>query len=262
MGLPSLPDAQHLQLEDLLPELQPRKVTAQRRKANKLKRRKNAKSVHRVGGGEVGLGLSAHHAWTDGVGLSINYRHGDPPSHQEKGVVYQRWLTVCRGRFKREKWLEHTTDERVDPAAAAAERAEQEARRREWAERVAREAFAASAREQGRVLTDAERKEQEKEVGWENERGWMWKGRPSSLRKDLPLPIVAGGDPGGANRVFFAVRDTHLMDTEPRPTPLGPRAVRQGELECEFPTVVAAAGLTHGLGTTLCEVQIAVPKCQ
>jgi hypothetical protein len=50
------------------------------------------------------------------------------------------------------------------------------------------DAVAASAREQERVLTDAERIEQEKEVGWENEQGWMWKGRPSSLRKDLPLP--------------------------------------------------------------------------
>ena len=47
------------------------------------------------------------------------------------------------------------------------------------------------------------------------------------------------------------------MDSESRPTPLGPRAVRQGELECEFPTVVAAAGFTLRLGTTLCEIQIA-----
>jgi len=126
-------NAFEVHLEELLPQLSARAVTARRHEAQKKKRgtqlsrqnqkkqhgkvssgrkkkpgsRKNRTAAHGCGGGSVAKGMVAHSIATDGVALSIYYRHEKDVAGAEKTPqqLVAEWKDGVGDSFEEEKWV-------------------------------------------------------------------------------------------------------------------------------------------------------------
>jgi len=204
-GTPKPPGNNEVHLEEMLPELLPEQVTQRRKEANQLRRQHEEKRKikgHGLGGGVVAAQKLPSSFSTDGVGLCIHYRNEPRPKNQEREEAYERWLAECVQPFDEGMWLSPSADASLDATAAAAEQEERAGKRTAAVERMtARMAASVAAREaEGEEGEDKERwrrvkkqqREEDEEKVWEEEQGWIWKGRPPGLRKEFsraPPPL-------------------------------------------------------------------------
>ncbi|KAF5825945.1 hypothetical protein DUNSADRAFT_5721 [Dunaliella salina] len=119
-----------LPLEALLPELSAHAVTQRRQQANEKKRgRQQARATdpqkkpaqRGVGGGTVARNLVPHSAFTDGVGLSVVFRHEDAPPLLSTEALEEKWRKECVDGLKEEQWLEPEWEEWQEPEQGSAD---------------------------------------------------------------------------------------------------------------------------------------------
>jgi len=171
----------------LVTELSPLGVTKRRQEAQKSKRQKG-KAKRGMGGGSVAQGLVPHFLRTNGVSLSINYRRGEAPELlSDEELLMQHWERVQQ--FDQEKWEQGLEVEKQDSSSRSGKGQEE-----------------VQATPHSRV--------------WVDDKGCMYVNWPWG-EQQLRLPVVGGGDPGGANLLLTAVRQTQKEDLQQHNTPLG-----------------------------------------